>query len=227
LVADDAAAAVLEDLLASRWSCREFLPGEVPHEEIVRILDIARRSASWCNTQPWHVDVTSGAATEQLRAALAESLAAGNPPAPDIPFPGAYEGVYQQRRRESGWQLYESLGIDKGDREASMRQTLRNFDFFGAPHVAIITTERDLGPYGAVDCGIFIANLLLAAHSRGVASIPQAALATQSPVLRQHFGLPDSRQVLVGISFGYPQMASPVNHYRTARQSIDELVTFH
>jgi hypothetical protein len=39
--------------------------------------------------------------------------------------------------------------------------------------------------------------------------------------------LPDSRQVLVGISFGYPQMASPVNHYRTARQSIDELVTFH
>jgi len=43
-----------------------------------------------------------------------------------------------------------------GDREASKRQTLENFRMFGAPHVAIITTERKLGTYGVLDCGLQI-----------------------------------------------------------------------
>lgn len=218
---------MLERLVAGRWSCRQFLPEPVPAAEIARILDMARRTPSWCNTQPWHLEVAGGSATDRLRAALAAEIAQGPRPDPDVDFPAAYEGVYRERRRASGWQLYGSLGIDKGDREASARQMLRNFDFFDAPHVAILSTERSLGAYGAVDCGLFVANFLLAAHARGVATVPQAALATQAPLLREFFGLPPERQVLLGISFGYPDLDSPVNDYRTDRQSLGEVATFH
>ncbi|SUE28832.1 nitroreductase [Nocardia farcinica] len=226
LAPDDEATDALERILRSRWSCRAFAPEPVPRSEIARILDLARRSPSWCNTQPWHVHVTEGADTDRLRKALRAAVVAGPEAAPDIPFPESYEGVYRDRRRISGWQLYESLGIDKGDRVASGEQMLRNFDLFDAPHVAIVTTERALGAYGAVDCGIFVSNFVLAAHSRGVATIPQAALATQAPLLREQLGLPPERQVLLGISFGYPDPGHPVNGYRTDRQALAEVATF-
>ena len=48
---------------------------------------------------------------------------------------------------------------------------------FGAPHVAIVTSDEALGVYGAVDCGAYVSNFMLAAHSLGVGSIAQAALA--------------------------------------------------
>ena len=40
----------------------------------------------------------------------------------DFPFPERYEGVYQDRRRECAWQLYDSVGIARGDRAASAEQ---------------------------------------------------------------------------------------------------------
>ncbi|WP_374693826.1 nitroreductase [Gordonia rubripertincta] len=218
--------AVLRDLVEGRWSCRSFDRKQVPRSDIEDILQIARRTPSWCNTQPWHVHITEGFATEQLRQAIAERISQQLTQEPDIDFPVECEGVYQDRRRESGWQLYESLGIAKGDRVASGKQMLKNFDFFGAPHVAMITTEKNLGPYGAVDCGLFVSNFLLAAHSMGIATVPQAALAAQAPTIREFFDIPAERQVLLGISFGYPDLGDPVNSYRTGRQSTAEVATF-
>ena len=223
---DDEAYGVLDRLVAERWSCRAFLPDPVPRAEIEKVLDIARRTPSWCNTQPWHLHIASGEATGALRSAIGSAIAAGPQENPDIPFPEAYEGDYAERRRTSGWQLYESLGIAKGDRVASGRQMMRNFDFFDAPHVAIVTTERALGAYGAVDCGLFVQSFLLAAHACGIGAIPQAALATQAPVIREHLGLPETRQVLIGISFGYPDADHPVNGYRTERQGLADVATF-
>lgn len=57
-------AAVLEHLLATRWSCRAYQDRPVPEATIDRLLTVAQRSASWCNTQPWQVIVTSGEGTE-------------------------------------------------------------------------------------------------------------------------------------------------------------------
>jgi nitroreductase len=122
----------LSRLLAERYSCRGFLPNPVDKATITRILEIAQRTASWCNAQPWQVVVTSGAGTERFREGLYR-YASEHPAEPDIPFPREYRGVYLQRRRETGFQLYESVGIARGDREASARQGMENFRLFGAP----------------------------------------------------------------------------------------------
>ena len=152
----------LARLLEGRWSCRGFLPDPVPRATITEVLDLARQSPSWCNTQPWHVLVTEGDGTERFRAALAAHAAAAEL-TPDFPFPRQYSGVYLERRRECGFQLYESVGIAKGDRVGSAKQAAMNFELFGAPHAAIITTEAELGVYGAIDCGLYVQTFLLAA----------------------------------------------------------------
>ena len=214
------AADAFDALLRQRYSCRGFRSEPVPRETITRILAIAQRTPSWCNSQPWQVIVASASATERLREALLKH-ARENPRAPDIAPPQEYRGVYQERRRECGLQLYESVGVARGDRVASARQGEENYRFFGAPHAAIVTTEALLGTYGAVDCGAYVNNFMLAARALGVASIAQAAVAMHSKFLHEYFGIGDDRQVVCGIAFGYEDPAHPANRFRTSRASVE------
>lgn len=225
--ADDAA--LLEQLLARRHSCRAFQPHPVPPETIRRMLAIAQRTASWCNTQPWQVYVTQSAGTERVRAALQAAARADGPDnnaGSDVPFPEAYSGERLARRREAGFQLYGAVGVARGDPDGAARQALRNFDLFDAPHTAIVTAPRELGTYGAMDCAAWVSNCLLAAQALGLGAIAQAAVARQSAVLRQELGIPEDKVVLCGVSFGYADAGHSANSYRTSREVIDAAVSW-
>ena len=217
---------VLEELLAQRYSCRAFKPEPVPRATLERLLTAAQRTASWCNSQPWQVVITSGAATAKFRDVMIAAAISGEPEAPDFPWPREYKGVYLERRRESGFQLYNTLGIPRGDKAAYAKQGLQNFNFFGAPHVAIITTAEELGVYGAVDCGLYVDTFMLAAQALGLGTIAQAALARRSDIVRKHFGIADDRRVVCGISFGVPDHDALVNSYRTTRATVSDTVKF-
>lgn len=214
----------LRRLAEARYSCRAYLPAPVPDATIREIVGIARHTASWCNVQPWHLVIASGPKLDAFRTALMQRADAGAERESDFAFPPGYEGVYKDRRRASGYQLYNALGIDRDDHDRRQRQALENFRLFGAPHVAIIATEAAIGPYALVDCGAFVGNFLLAARACGVDTTPQAALAQHSGFIRDFFGLPDGLRVICGISFGFADASHPANSYRTARASFDEFV---
>lgn len=55
-------ARTIEEALLTRRSCRAFLPTPVPRAEVERLLELAARSASNSNCQPWQVHVLTGAA---------------------------------------------------------------------------------------------------------------------------------------------------------------------
>jgi nitroreductase len=217
---------VLEELLGERYSVRAFLPQPVQRETIEHVLTTAQRTASWCNSQPWQVIIASGEAKEAFRRLVYAEAASGAPHDSDFPFPREYLGVYLDRRRESGFQLYNTLGIPRGDKAAYAKQALENYNFFGAPHVAIIHTDEPLGVYGAIDCGAYVSNFMLAAQALGLGTIPQAALARHSGLIRKHFGLGEDRRVVCGISFGYADREHKANSYRTTRANISDTVTF-
>jgi nitroreductase len=69
-----------------------------------------------------------------------------------------------------------------------------------------------------------VSNFLLAARSLGVASIPQAALASHSAYIREYFGIGSDRVVVCGISFGYEDASHEANGFRTERASLNEAV---
>ena len=145
---DTSRIAVLEELLTARYSVRAFLPQEVSRETIDHVLTVSQRTASWCNSQPWQVLIASGEAKERFRKAIYAEAASGAGDDHDFAPPREYLGVYLERRRESGFQLYNTLGIIRGDKAAYGKQALENYNFFGAPHVAIIHTDEPLGIYG-------------------------------------------------------------------------------
>lgn len=215
--------AALQDLLHARHSCRAFTSDDVPREVISQILLDAGRAPSWCNAQPWKVIVTSGAQTDRFREVMAAAFDGGRP-GPDYPFPETYTGAHLKRRRDCGMQLYEAVGIGRGDRAARAQQMRENYTLFGAPHVALITSPKELGPYGVLDCGGFITAFCLSAKAQGIGTVPQAALSLYSDVVRAHFDVPDTRNVLAAISFGYPDEDAAINRFRTERAALDEFV---
>lgn len=216
----------LRQIIERRRSCRAFLPEPVPEDTITAILETAQHAPSWCNTQPWQLTITSGPATDSFRAAMLQHVdsEAGQHCGSDFPRPAGYTGKRLARRRECGWALYDSVGITRGDRSGSRRQARENFALFGAPHVAIVSTPRELGTYGAVDCGLYIATFLYGAENHGVAAVAQAAIAGHAPFVREYFQIPDDHLVLCGISFGWGDQSHPANSFRTSRASLAEAV---
>lgn len=215
----------LDHLFAQRHSCRAFRADPVSRETIEQIIATAQKVPSWCNAQPWKLTLTSGEETDALRDALMRNALSGGH-APDLPFPDSYSGEYQTRRRECGWALYDAVGVQKGDREGSAKQMLENFNLFGAPHCAILSSPAELGAYGAMDCGGFVAAFTLAATAAGVATIPQAAVASHAPLLHEMLEIPEDRIILCAISFGYADPDHPANGFRTTRAPQSDFVTW-
>lgn len=212
------------ELMAARWSCREYRPDPVPDDVLRAVFADAQRTASWCNTQSWAVHLLSGEALAWFARELFDHVAGGAEMVSDIPLPAEYRGVYAERRREAGYALYEALGIERSDYAARGEQALRNFTFFGAPHAVVVTTDAVHGTYGAVDCGGYLANLMNAALDRGVASIAQGAIGMHAGKVRELLDLPDDRLVVAGVALGWPAEDHPVNTFRTSRAELDDLV---
>jgi nitroreductase len=220
--------AAVERVLTNRRSCRGYLPDEVPRDVIEQVLAAAQHTASWCNTQPWQLHIVSGEARDALSKAAVEHVVStlGQPAPSDFPFPAAYSGVYGQRRKEVGWQLYEAVGVVRGDRDGSAMQMLRNFEFFGAPHVAIVTTDADLGVYGAIDCGLYVNSFMLAAEALGLGTCAQAAIGQVAPAVREFLDLPDDRRIVCGIAFGHPDPDHASARFTSRRAPVTDAVTF-
>ena len=213
----------LNAVLDRRYSCRGFLPDEVPQSTIEEIVRTAGKVPSWCNAQPWQVTITQGAATDVFRNDLKKAVESSEAK-PDFPWPDSYPGTYGDRRRTCGYQLYEAAGIARDDYAGRSAQSMRNFAFFDAPHVAIVHSESALGPYGALDCGSFVSAFMLAATSLGVASIAQASVAAYPDFIREHFGLSEDRAILCAISFGCEDKNHRANGFRTERAPLEDIL---
>ena len=213
----------LRALLNSRYSCRAYKKQEVSEKDIREIISTASRVPTWCNAQPWEVLVTKGEATEKLSQLLIESTKTQQIN-PDFNWPTQYVGQYAQRRRQCGYQLYESIGIQKEDKKRRKEQMMLNYKFFGAPHVAIVTSESDLGPYGSMDCGGFIAAFTIVAQAKGIATIAQASVTGYAQTIRNYFQIPKNRLIQTAISFGYSDDLHPINHFRTEREKSENVV---
>ncbi|WP_244928954.1 nitroreductase [Nocardioides sp. W7] len=212
------------DVIAARHSCRAFQGAEVPDEALNQLFELAQHTASWCNTQPWQVHLVSGPAIKRFSAELIHHVLSQASPSADLEMPAGYGGVYAERRRESGHALYDAVGLAHGDKPGRGAQALLNFSFFGAPHVAVITTDRDQGTYGAIDCGGYVATLTSTATALGLGSIAQAAIAMHSGKVRDFLNLSADRLVVCAVSLGYADLEHPANAFRTSRAGVDDVV---
>lgn len=148
---------------------------------------------------------------------------------PDVTFPTDYAVSYGERRRESGLALYQALGIARDNKARRAQEMRRNFDFFGAPDVLLISAPGELGAYGMLDCGPLVGALLLAAEAVGLGAIAEASVALHAELMRDVPHLPPSRKILCAVAFGYSQREQReqrVNGWCPSRADLSRVATF-
>ena len=216
---------VVDGVLRARRSLRAYRPDAVPRPVLEELLDVASSAPSNSNTQPWRVHALAGAPKVALGAALRAAFRDNAlPPSPHFPDPLPEE--HAQRQRDFGAVYYRTLGIDAADMPARMRQTEKNFDFFGAPVGLIFTIDRRLAPHSWLDLGLLVQNVMIAASARGLGTCPQVSFARFHPVIAQHLALTEHEQTVCGMSLGYPARDEPVNRMAMPRRGVCEFASF-
>lgn len=214
-----------DEVVRSRCSTRAFESRVVEPALIREVLEIAQRSPSNCNVQPWRVWVVSGAKRDALSARLCACLDGGNWGTPEDPI-DTFPGEYRRLQVECGAELYGKMGVARDDQRGRFLAHRRNYEFFDAPHIAIVAMDRHFGVGVALDVGTWIQTFMLGLESRGVSSIAQAALRHYPAEVREELGIPDSMRVLCGISFGYALAGAPANDVRQRREPLETNISF-
>jgi nitroreductase len=223
-----ARALTVEEALLTRRSVRAFRPDPVPRSTVAEILGLASRAPSGTNVQPWKVRVVAGKVRDRLCKAMVEAYAKGEDDfaAPYNYYPVKWRDPYLARRRKVGWDLYGILGITREDKAGMARQHARNFQFFGAPVGLIFTMDTDLELGSWLDYGMFLENIMLAARGKGLDTCPQAAIANAHKVLRAELQIPDTEQIVCGMSLGYADADAVENRLVTVREPVGGFAEF-
>lgn len=218
---------VLEAIRA-RKSVRAFTSDPVPQSTIQEILEVAQRSPSGTNTQPWHVYVCAGDVKQAITDDVLEMVKSGGGKSYEHYnyYPAQWKDIHRDRRRGIGWALYGKLGIQKGDREASAKQAARNFLFFDAPVGLFITVDSYLARGNWADAGMYVQTLMLAAKGFGLDTCPQAAwIPFQEPIYK-HLGIPEDQDLITGMCLGYPDNDAIENTVVSEREDLENVAHF-
>lgn len=213
--------------LCSRRSIRGFKPDPIDHATIGEILQVAGRSPSYTNTQPWEVAVVTGTKRDALSQILYDLAANGTPSNADMPAPATWPAAAAERSKIHNANRFKTLGIGREDTAKRDALRLGNFQFFDAPCAMFIFMDEGCGPWSTMDVGGFIHALTLAALGKGLGTCLQASLANYPDAVRSFLGVPASKKLLVGMSLGIPDLQAPLNAYHSSRMSINEFVTWH
>jgi len=189
-------------------------------------LTIAQRSPSGTNTQPWHVYVCTGDVKQAITDDALEMFRAGTgrPYEEFDYYPPTFADVHNNRRREVGWLLYNLVGVDKGDREGSARQAMRNYLFFDAPVGLFVTVDSYLRFGNWLAAGMYVQTLMLAAKGLGLDTCAQGSWIPYQEPVRKHLGIPDDQSVVVGMSLGFADPDAIENSLVAPREPIENVV---
>jgi nitroreductase len=216
------------EAVASRFSCRAFLPTPVPEKTVRDIVERAARAPSAGNMQPWRVYALAGKRVEALKALMTprmNELPRGEGTDYTI-YPEPLAEPYKARRFRVGELLYRAIHIPREDKPARYRQYARNYQFFGAPVALFFARESAHGPAQWADIGGYLQTVALLARGHGLHSCPQQAWVSFNRTVRTFLDLPSHLMIYSGMALGYADESAAINSWRSPREPLDAFASF-
>jgi nitroreductase len=189
----------LIEALRTTGAVREFMPGPVPDDVLVRVLDAARFAPNGGNRQAWRVIVVKDPETrrglrdlymagwDDYRAQVAAGVVPFSPIGPrdaadakDVPPRGDF--------------------ADHFDEVPALLVVLADLNVLAA-------VDRDLDRYGLVGGASvypFVWSLLLAAHAEGLGGVITTMVVASEPEVKALLGVPANFAVACVVVLGYP-----------------------
>ena len=214
----------VSEAVLSRRSIRAFTSKPIKNEAIKDLLALAARSPSGGNLQPWKVYVVNNESMEKfIRFQV-------NWDQPEIPgyeiYPSALKEPYRTSRYQLGEAMYELLGIPRDDKEARLKQVMRNFEFFGAPAAIFCFIDKQMGLPQWSDLGMFLQTFMLLAQEAGIDTCAQEAWAMKNDSVSKFVGASDDDVLFCGVALGYEDQDAAINRLSSERRPFDQWVKF-
>ncbi|AGF77522.1 nitroreductase [Desulfocapsa sulfexigens DSM 10523] len=214
------------ECIKTRRSIRKFTTDPVPRKDLEELIETARWSPSYKNSQPWQAIILSGNKKQELSKMLIGLLEERKTNSPDLVAPTSWPEAEQKNISHLLAKRMELTGIDLGAPEMIVKAKKANFNFYYAPHAIYLYQDGSLSEWSLFDIGLFAQSLMLAAHAKGLATVPQAFATDYAKEVKECLGIPASKRLILGLSVGYPDMDSPVNAYRTERADIEDFYSW-
>ena len=211
--------------IKGRRSIRKFKSQDVTKNIITKILELARWSPSWGNTQPWDLYVLTGKTLAKFKEMNLKKTLAGAAIASDVPMPTNWPDAMKARYGELGKVVLSAQGIKRDDKEARDKFYRNVVSVFDAPCLILACISRDnLVEYQMLDIGLIAQTICLAAYDKGLGTCLLAAAARYSAEIRKIAAIPEDKKVVVGIALGYPESSFPLNNFERDRAKLTEFV---
>lgn len=213
----------LQEAISSRRSIRCFLSKPVSDDTIQELISESLWAPSWANTQPWDIVVVTGEPLELFKKANKEALIAGDTSHPDIPIPKQWPDTLKKRHMDLGKSLFDSLGIDRDDAEGRVEYYAQMYYLFDAPALILFLIDKELPlEYTMLDIGIFLQTFFLLAHDKGLGTCAFAGTVHCPEIVHKHFGIPESKLLVIGAAVGWPDPRASINNFERKRGKVEE-----
>ncbi|MGP8152521.1 MAG: nitroreductase family protein [Smithella sp.] len=211
--------------IRGRRSIRKFKSQDVPQNILTEILEIARWSPSWGNTQPWDLYILTGNTLAKFKEMNLKQTLAGATTASDVPMLTNWPDAMKARYGELGKVVLSAQGIKRDDKEARDKYYQDMVSVFDAPCLILACISRDnLVEYQMLDIGLIAQTICLAAYDKGLGTCLLAAVARYSAEIRKIAAMPEDKKIVVGIALGYPDPSFPLNNFERDRAKLTEFV---
>lgn len=210
-----------QEVVDKRHSVRDFSDRPVSKEDLISIINTAKKAPSWANSQTWKVVIVTGDTLEKIRQHHVQAASQGTPASPEIPAMHRDVMGSQGAKNAGGWVSSFNQFM------ASESQAFSNNSahLFNAPAVAYLLVPKNTSLWETYDLGAFGQTLMLAATDLGIDSIPAMEFVQYSDALHQLLGVDDQYIFAVGIGLGYRKDDSLINKYSSDRMDNDEFLT--
>jgi nitroreductase len=206
--------------MTNRRSARAYTNQPVSRADIEDILEYAGKAPSAINIQPWEYVVVYGEEKDRLvkrllKARAERRISCG--PGTQNPLPDLFKNRSRRASRAMAPKIAE-MGLDFNQfvEEGSC-------SFYGAPIAIIVTIDRLFPKLRYLDIGLSVSYLLLAAQAHGLATCPIGLISSYGGEVAEVLDISEDKEIVLAIALGYADNESPINNFRTDRESLDRI----
>lgn len=209
-------------IVEQRKSIRSFNPDPVPERTVRQILAMAAQAPSAINLQPWEFVVVVGDERKRLSRRLVKAYREKNIScSPGNVKPLASSFTSRGVQSFEGMKPYlEEMGLPDFNRFVNEGSC----NFYGAPVAIIICLDNAFSKARYVDVGIALGYLVLAAHDYGLHTCPIGLITAYEDDVKEALDIPEDKDVVISVALGYPDWDSPINRFRSSKETPDTFV---
>lgn len=212
-----------KDTLNYRQSIRIFKDKAIPEDDLRDIVQLAEKTPSWTNSQPWRVHIATGESLQKIKEDHLRHYELGIHGKPDFPY--APRDSWDQLSQLNSFKWSSELGTFLGEDGEQMGYS--NTHLFDAAAIVYLTLPKKGSMWSVYDLGAFGQTLALAAADKRIDSVVAYEFIKYPDSLRKILGVSNDTNFVMGIGLGYRDNKYKINKFRSSRDKVDEILNIH